>query len=271
MCIACKDNITEPSIQCPSCSRKVHQACGGMIYANRGMCLYCHDCEIFEIPPGSLLQTMQSEINILRNALQEHSVPDPVIGEFFAEGPEGIRVYTRPRPHCHGPQVPIPRAHRVFQKILHDILHNQPEDLDLPREPAGKAWFKAVYHEHQAKKCHARSLLHYRSLGQQLEWKEIELAESGAKNSIRTAAHWAVQQYKCTTGRIVSEEHQRDVLTKARRAHRLLMDLTDCAILKITSVTPTDLRKLSAQDVVQINFLIREYLEQHGNTEEIED
>ena len=54
------------------------------------MCLYCHDCEIFEILLGSQLQTMQSEINILRNALEEHSVPDPIIGEFFAEGPEGI-------------------------------------------------------------------------------------------------------------------------------------------------------------------------------------
>ena len=49
------------------------------------------------------------------------------------------------------------------------------------------------------------------------------------------------------------------------------MDLTDCTTLKIMSVTPTDLRKLSVQDVVQINFLIREYLEQHGNTEEIDD
>ena len=146
--IACKDNITEPTIQCPSCSRKVHQTCGGLIYANKGMCLYCYDCKIFEIPFGSLLQTMQSEINILRNALQEHSVPDPVIGEFFAEGPEGIQVYTRPRPHYHGPQVPISYTYWVFQKILHDILYNQPEDLDLLREPARKAWFEAVYHEH---------------------------------------------------------------------------------------------------------------------------
>ena len=80
-----------------------------------------------------------------------------------------------------------------------------------------------------------------------------------------------MEQYQSATGKVVSLEERRDVLTKARRAHKLLMDLTEHTILKIRRVTPTDLRKLKIGDCVQINYLIRKHLEELGDTDNTSD
>jgi hypothetical protein len=245
-------------LQCPSCKKAVHQTCGGLIYANKGRCLYCQTQEIFEIPPGASIQALQDEIAFLQEMVPPLAVTD-----------DGIRVYRAPRQrHMQGPQVPVPHAHRVFQKMIRDILHNQPDDHDLPRESAGRAWFRALYHENWARRYHAHSMVQYYKLGELLN---IKIGELGRRSdATKIAIQWAEEQYKSTTGRTVSPEHKKDVIMKAKRAFWLFLSLTPHAIRKVRSVTPTDLRRLKIDEAIYVNQMIRDHLQSHGNTEEIE-
>lgn len=73
-CIGCQETIEQGQerIKCPKCKGTIHQKCGGLIYANKGgLCLYCNQHPIFEVPPQSQLQVLQREIDLLRRELNE--------------------------------------------------------------------------------------------------------------------------------------------------------------------------------------------------------
>ena len=70
-CIGCGDEVLprDPNIRCPRCRNKMHLSCGGLIYANRGKCIYCNTKKIFDVPLTSQLNYLTTHISNLEEII----------------------------------------------------------------------------------------------------------------------------------------------------------------------------------------------------------